>query len=269
MNYYSHHIGDFDRATRHLTRLERSIYRDLIDVYYDTEQYLTLDLVALCRKVIALSNEEATTVERMLNEFFVRTPDGWMHHRCQEEIGKYHAKAEQASRAGKASAAKRTFNGRSTDVQPTNNQEPITNNHKPKKEAKASSVASFDAPDWFPASQWSDFIKMRKAMKSVPFTEAACKGVIREVEKLCKQGHDAANLLETAVMNGWRTVYPPKTVQQVKSWADNKADVAHMTVPGTDGVDPALAKILADEKRAAPMPDYVRQAREALKVQSH
>ena len=30
MNYYPHHIGDFDYATRHLTRVERSIYRVLI-----------------------------------------------------------------------------------------------------------------------------------------------------------------------------------------------------------------------------------------------
>ena len=29
MNFYQHHIGDFNNATRHLTRLERSIYRDL------------------------------------------------------------------------------------------------------------------------------------------------------------------------------------------------------------------------------------------------
>lgn len=51
VKYYSHHIGDFDRATRHLTRIERSVYRDLLDVYYDTEQQLTLDLQALCRKI--------------------------------------------------------------------------------------------------------------------------------------------------------------------------------------------------------------------------
>lgn len=78
------------------------------------------------------------------------------------------------------------------------------------KKTTSSKAATFVSPEWMPAQQWSDFIKMRKAMKSVPFTEAACKGVIREVEKLCKQGHDAANLLETAVMNGWRTVYAPK-----------------------------------------------------------
>jgi len=30
MNYFPLHIGDFNSATRHLSRLERSIYLDLI-----------------------------------------------------------------------------------------------------------------------------------------------------------------------------------------------------------------------------------------------
>jgi len=144
MNYYPHHIGDFDRATRHLTRIERSVYRDLIELYYDTEQPLTLDMSALCRKIIARSNEEATAVKQTLNEFFNKTDDGWYHARCEEEIEKYHANSTQKSAAGKASAAKRALkkqqaiNGRSTGVatdveQPSNgiatNQEPVTNNH--------------------------------------------------------------------------------------------------------------------------------------------
>ncbi|WP_420106533.1 YdaU family protein [Herbaspirillum huttiense] len=151
MKYYSHHIGDFDRATRHLTRIERSVYRDLLDVYYDTEQQLTLDLQALCRKIIARSSEEVTAVEQVLNEFFTKTPTGWYHERCEEEIEEYRASTSQKSAAGKASAIKRAmkkqlamggcptlderdFNERSTDVErasngESTNQEPLTNIH--------------------------------------------------------------------------------------------------------------------------------------------
>ena len=67
MKHYPHHIGDFDKATRHLTRIERSVYRDMIDLYYDTEQRLTLDFDSLCRKIIARSNEESTAVQQVLN----------------------------------------------------------------------------------------------------------------------------------------------------------------------------------------------------------
>ena len=47
MKHYPHHIRDFNQATRHLTRIERSVYRDLMDLYYDTELPLMLDKAAL------------------------------------------------------------------------------------------------------------------------------------------------------------------------------------------------------------------------------
>lgn len=158
MNYYKHHIGDFDRATRHLTRVERSIYRDLLDVYYDTEQALTLDMQALCRRVIARTDEEATAVEQVLNEFFTKTPSGWYHDRCEEEIDAFKSSNSQKSAAGKASAAKReakrqqALNGISTDVEQTlngtpTNHKPLTINHKPvtNKEPRSLADARFDA----------------------------------------------------------------------------------------------------------------------------
>src|SRR5688572_8482858 len=102
MNFYPHHIGDFNNATRHLTRIERSIYRDLIELYYDTELPLSLDLKALCRKVLARTEEESTAVEQVLNEFFTKTAQGWHHARCEQEISDYHANISAKSAAGKA-----------------------------------------------------------------------------------------------------------------------------------------------------------------------
>lgn len=148
MKHYPHHMGDFDRATRHLTRLERSVYRDLIEMYYDTEQPLPLDQAIICRKIIARSDEESTAVEQTLNEFFIKTPTGWYHERCEEEIEKFRSNNSQKAQAGKASAAKRALkrqqalNGRSTSVptpvdlplderSATINQEPSTINQEP------------------------------------------------------------------------------------------------------------------------------------------
>lgn len=127
MNHYPHHIGDFDQATRHLSRIERSVYRDMMDLYYATESRLTLDTQALCRRILARTNEEVTAVEQVLNEFFTKTTDGWYNDRCEEEIAKYRTNNTQKALAGKASAeAKRlvrelAINGKSTAVeQPLN-----------------------------------------------------------------------------------------------------------------------------------------------------
>lgn len=183
MNYYPHHIGDFDRATRHLTRIERSIYRDLLDVYYDTEAPLTLDQPALCRKVIARAPEEVEAVKAILAEFFHETPGGWYHDRCEEELETYRKTNTQKSIAGKASAAARAarreqaLNGKATDVPtavPTaveralngtsTNQEPRTNNQEPEPkeqapqappaEAKADKARGSRLPaDWKPSPE--------------------------------------------------------------------------------------------------------------------
>lgn len=107
MNYYDHHIGDFNNATRHLTRIERSLYRDMLDMYYDTECPLPLDLAYLRRKLLARTEEESTAVEQVLNEFFIKTEQGWYNNRCAEVIDEYHRNQVGRSRGGKASAAKR------------------------------------------------------------------------------------------------------------------------------------------------------------------
>ncbi len=152
MKYYSHNIGDFDKATRHLSRIERSVYRDLIDLYYDTEAQLALDTSWLCRKIIARSNEETTAVEQVLNEFFTKTPTGWFHDRCEAELDTYRANNSQKSMAGKASAASKAakrqlaINGGATgvatgvgaDVEQTSDgtptkQKTLTNNQEPNK----------------------------------------------------------------------------------------------------------------------------------------
>ena len=74
--------------------------------------------------------EYEAEVLSILDEFFASTPEGFVNSRADKVIADYHDKIEKASKAGKASAEQR-FNKRSTDVQPTNNQEPITINHKP------------------------------------------------------------------------------------------------------------------------------------------
>jgi hypothetical protein len=69
----------------------------------------------------------------VLTKFFTLWRDDagashWQHGRCEDEITHYQDKVRKASEAGKSSGRQRLLNGRSTNVQPTNNHEPITNN---------------------------------------------------------------------------------------------------------------------------------------------
>lgn len=137
MHYYQFNIGDYVSHTRHLTVIEDCAYRRLLDAYYLSEKPLAGDIKAIARQIGMREYEQE--VEDMLREFFQPCDEGWINGRADKEIAHFKAKLEQASKAGKASAERR-INGRSTGVQPTNNQEPITKNQL--KEPNGSSPAS-------------------------------------------------------------------------------------------------------------------------------
>jgi uncharacterized protein YdaU (DUF1376 family) len=250
MNYFRFHIGDFDRATRHLTRIERSVYRDLLDVYYDTEKELVLDTSVLCRKIIARTDEEVTAVAQVLTEFFVKTSTGWLHNRCEIELDQYRSSTTQKSIAGRASAANRankkqqafnedptnveqTLNERATTDQQTcnvlpTNQEPTTSNQEPesKKEKKeaASTISrkrpAFDPlsvalPDFLPADLWADWAKFQRE-KGKALTETSVKLQLRKLTTLRDAGHDPVEVIENSICNGWQGFFPPKKVVGVQ-----------------------------------------------------
>lgn len=236
MNYFPFHIGDFDRATRHLTRIERSIYIDLLLLYYDSERALVKDMPALCRRVVARTEEEKAAVEAILAEFFIDTPTGWFHERCEEELEHYRKTISQASTAGKASAqaraarkaaalalgvgttsveqndnesstgVERALNGRATGVVrsgngASTNQEPRTKNQKPITKKDKSAPPDGDAvlfPDVDPQVV-VDFKALRKK-KSAPVTATAMAGIM---EQAVIAGLSLESALRICCTRGW------------------------------------------------------------------
>lgn len=140
MHFYPHNIGDFNNATRHLTRVERSVYRDAIERYYDTECALPgNDMDKLYRVLLCATEEEKAALDTVLSEFFTFRDGAYHHDRCDIEIEKYRSNTSAKARAGKASAAARANKNQhvlsacETDDQQNNNQEPITTNQEPKE----------------------------------------------------------------------------------------------------------------------------------------
>lgn len=86
MNYYSFNIGDYRRDTTHLSRLEHSIYRDLIDWYYLDENPIPLETQVVSRRLRLATDEEAMALESVISDFFERTDDGYRHGRIDEDI---------------------------------------------------------------------------------------------------------------------------------------------------------------------------------------
>ena len=138
MHYYQKNIGDYRAATAHLSLLEHGVYNWLLDTYYSNEQPLPLDERVLFRLTLARSEDEKQAVRDVLDEFFTKTDTGWIQTRCDEEISKYHSKGDanriNGKKGGRPPKKEPTNNPTETQEEPTNNlnQEPITNNHKPR-----------------------------------------------------------------------------------------------------------------------------------------
>ena len=150
MNYYPHHIGDFNNATRHLTRIERSIYRDLIELYYDTEKPLPLDIPKITRLVCANNPEETQSVISVIDEFFEKTSKGYVNKRCDLEINNYLHRVEVNRTNGKQGGrpigtTKKTHSvnlANPNESENNPNQEPRTKNQEPNTEEPKGSMSS-------------------------------------------------------------------------------------------------------------------------------
>jgi uncharacterized protein YdaU (DUF1376 family) len=277
MKHYPHHIGDFDKATRHLTRIERSVYRDMIDLYYDTEQRLTLDFDALCRRIVARSSEEATAVQQVLNEFFTKTATGWYHDRCEAEIDAYHANTSQKAMAGKASAqARRLKKQQALNESPTPVEQPLNSvaaedQRNPTNQStinqstnqpveKASPSGSRLPADWQLPEEWADWAKQTRP--DLDPTDTA--------QRFADYWHGAAGAKGRkadwqATWRNWVRNEKAQTVRHTMTYSQQAADIARMTVPGSKDLDPALVKIAEDRKKAVPPPTNLRDLVASLK----
>jgi uncharacterized protein YdaU (DUF1376 family) len=102
VNYYEHHIGDYDQATAHLTACEDGIYSRLIRWYMASEEPLPSDLAAIQRRVRAHTRDEKAAVKTILAEFFELTPDGYRQQRCDEEVARFQDKQRKAKASANA-----------------------------------------------------------------------------------------------------------------------------------------------------------------------
>jgi uncharacterized protein YdaU (DUF1376 family) len=119
MSVTSHHmpwyIGDYLRDTQHLETIEHGAYLLLIAHAWQHDGAIPGDHERL-RKITKLSPEQWAKSGSTIMEFWTKNSQTYRHKRVDEELIKARALYQQKVDAGRASAAQRAFNGRSTDV---------------------------------------------------------------------------------------------------------------------------------------------------------
>jgi len=180
MHYYQFNIGDYQSHTSHLSEIEDLVYRRLLDWYYLHEIPIPLDESEVSRQIRMRSHTESIAI--VLQEYFERTDDGWIHHRANKEIAKAGDKSEKASASAKVRWSKKDANALPTQSESnaTHNTLPITQDTEHKTQKKATSVA---CPPDVRDQVWNDWIALRKSKKA-PITETVVEGARKEAFKL-------------------------------------------------------------------------------------
>jgi uncharacterized protein YdaU (DUF1376 family) len=180
MHYYQFNIGDYQSHTSHLSEIEDLVYRRLLDWYYLHEIPIPLDESEVSRQIRMRSHTESIAI--VLQEYFERTDDGWIHHRANKEIAKAGDKSEKAKASANARWSKKDANALPTQSESnaTHNTLPITQDTEHKTQKKATSVA---CPPDVRDQVWNDWIALRKSKKA-PITETVVEGARKEAFKL-------------------------------------------------------------------------------------
>ena len=101
MHYYKFNIGDFDKSTRHLSIIERGLFRDILDLYIKDEKPVTDNLKKLERLLCVKSKAEKEALQNILNDFFVLTEDGYYSEYCQSILNDTTDRVEASRENGK------------------------------------------------------------------------------------------------------------------------------------------------------------------------
>ena len=105
MNYVQFHWGDWVRSTQDLTALEKGVYIDLLQRYYQKERPLTDEE---CKRIArAYANAEQEAMQYVLQTFFTKDAEGYRNSRCDEEIAKANGVSRKRADAARKSWAKR------------------------------------------------------------------------------------------------------------------------------------------------------------------
>jgi hypothetical protein len=138
-------------------------------------------------------------IATVLQEFFERTADGWIHHRANKEIEKVGDKSQKASASAKARWNKVSdANALQTQSEgnATHNTEHITHNTEHKK--KATIVAP---PDGVSNSVWQEFVSHRKSKKA-RVTQLVIDGIQKEATIA---GWSLEDALKETIVRNWQS----------------------------------------------------------------
>lgn len=123
----------------------------------------------------------------------------------------------------------------------------------------AIAVVEPSLPDWLPLEAWRGYLDMRRK-KKIATTDRAIGMLIRKLDEMRLKGHDPTDLLDSATLGNWKSIYEPKADRN----GQGRRDTAHDTFIGA-GASLARDYLAADGQGSGDGgPDAVQAGRPLL-----
>lgn len=226
MHYYQFNIADYRKDTQHLTPIEHYIYRELIDWYYLDESPIPKKTQLVIRR-LRLVTENNQDLINVLEEYFTETENGWVHGRIDQEIERYHNKAEVArangNKGGRPKKPRKTqpVNLANPEItQGKANQEPRTINQLKEKDKKEKWIP----PDWLNLGAWSEFESHRKEIKK-PLTDLSRTKAANQLQGLDHKQQQ--QVINKSIQSRWAGLFPESIKNEAHSQSYPRPESHH------------------------------------------
>lgn len=222
MNWYKHHLGDYAKATAHLSILEHGVYLLMLHHHYATEAPLPTEPAVICRIIRASSKTELAAVVAILQRFWRQTEEGWVNDRALEEFAAADELRRVNRKKGKLGGRPKKAGGflpanppanprlssglagqKPTQTPDTRHQEKGDNPPYP----PAASPPVIELPSELPATTWKAFRDHRQRLRA-PLTHHAETLLLAKLSRLAGDGHDPAAVVEQSIERGWKGLFP-------------------------------------------------------------
>ena len=225
--------------------MEDLVYRRLLDWYYLHETPIPLNESEVSRQIRMRSHTESIAI--VLQEYFERTEDGWIHHRANKEIAKADEKSEKASASAKARWSKKDANALPTQSESnaTHNTLPITQDTEHNSVSKDTGKKPLSTDEII----FGYGVPLLTNAGTAEKNARSFLGSLRKVhgdEALVNTLRDCIKAKPIQPLEWLPKALPPDGIKK------NPADIIFTTVPPSKLPDPALEKIKADDKKAVP-----------------
>lgn len=249
MHYYKFNIADWVKDTAHLSLKEEAILLRLINYYVNTESLIPNKTQMVLRKLRIA--DESETVEILLEEFFIKSRDGWRNKELDKIISEYQKRAERNRSNGKSGGRPKNKdldkpsglpdgNQVETEDKPsgnlnqellTTNQELITINDI--KENKAPKVAVDFSVLQVGNSDLEEIKRIRKKNKGGTLTQRVVNALAKEFELAARMGYSLDDVLTEWEVRSWKSFkadWMPK-----KQMNSNYSQVTQRSINNLDG----------------------------------